>query len=77
MNPKVPPEVPYNAMLVDCRPACECGCERPARVEIIFGGNLFRITDPIKVDYLVDKLVKGRIAIWGPRPAAGGDPSGS
>ena len=67
------PEAARNALLLDCRTACECGCNRPARVEIMFGGNMFRITDPEKVDLLVDELVKGRNQLWGPRP--GGEPS--
>ena len=70
-----PPEVPRDAMILDCRTACECGCKRPARVEIIFGGNRFIISDPVKVDLMVDELIKGRTQLWGLRPAAGGEPS--
>ena len=65
MSVLAPPEAPINALLLNCRTACECGCKRPARVEITFAGNRFMITDPTKVDMLIDELVKGRTALLG------------
>ena len=73
MNPTSPSELYRDALVLDCRTACECGCNRPARVEIMFGGNRFLIADPMKVDLLVDELVKGRTQLWGPRPDTGGE----
>lgn len=65
--------VPRNALLVEARTACDCGCKRPARIEFQLADARIAVNNPADIDYLIDELIKGRTELWGPWP--GGDPS--
>jgi len=47
---------------------CDCGCGRPARVEMSIGPLTAYIDDPIALDAIIDVLAEMRGQLWGPGP---------
>jgi hypothetical protein len=47
------------------RTECNCGCNRPNRLDVTCLGATVSITDPVVVDHLIATLQKGRGKLWG------------
>jgi hypothetical protein len=50
---------------IEGRTACDCGCNRPDRVEFTLGDRTIAITSPAVVDAAIKTLEEARRKLWG------------
>jgi hypothetical protein len=63
----------FACLLIDGRPACPCGCNKPARVELTVADRTVAIVDPVAIDAMIATLAVARRRLWGPPAKEGGD----
>jgi len=50
---------------IEGRTGCNCGCGKPARVEISVQGQTVAVRDPVFIDAAIRTLQEARRNLWG------------